>query len=57
VSAADAADLAQGRSVLIRGRDAPILGGTAYAMSKGQIVALGEIERGALHPTRVFNFG
>jgi tRNA pseudouridine55 synthase len=57
VSAADAADLAQGRSVLIRGRDAPILGGAAYAMSKGQIVALGEIERGALHPTRVFNFG
>ena len=57
VSAADAADLAQGRSVLIRGRDAPVLGGTAYAMSKGQIVALGEIARGALHPTRVFNFG
>jgi tRNA pseudouridine55 synthase len=57
VSAADAADLVQGRSVLIRGRDAPILGGTAYAMSRGQIVALGEIERGALHPTRVFNFG
>jgi tRNA pseudouridine55 synthase len=57
VSPADAADLAQGRSVLIRGRDAPVLGGTAYAMSRGQIVALGEIARGALHPTRVFNFG
>lgn len=57
VSPSDAADLAQGRSVLIRGRDAPVLGGAAYAMSKGQIVALGEIERGALHPTRVFNFG
>lgn len=57
VSASDAADLAQGRSILIRGRDAPILAGAAYAMSKGRIVALGEIEKGALHPTRVFNFG
>jgi tRNA pseudouridine55 synthase len=57
VSPSDAADLAQGRSVLIRGRDAPVLGGTAYAMSKGRLVALGEIEKGALHPTRVFNFG
>lgn len=57
VSATDAADLAQGRSILIRGRDAPILSGAAYAMSKGRIVALGEIEKGAMHPTRVFNFG
>ena len=57
VSPQDAADLAQGRSILIRGRDAPILGGAAYAMSKGRIIALGEIENGALHPTRVFNFG
>jgi tRNA pseudouridine55 synthase len=57
VSPSDAADLAQGRSVLIRGRDAPVLGGSAYAISKGRIVALGEIEKGALHPTRVFNFG
>lgn len=57
VSATDAADLAQGRSILIRGRDAPVLAGAAYAMSKGRIVALGEIEKGALHPTRVFNFG
>ena len=57
VSPSDAADLAQGRSILIRGRDAPVLGGAAYAMSKGRIIALGEIEKGALHPTRVFNFG
>lgn len=57
VSAPDAADLAQGRSILIRGRDAPVLAGAAYAMFKGRIVALGEIEKGALHPTRVFNFG
>lgn len=57
VSTSDAANLAQGRSILIRGRDAPVLNGVAYAMSKGRIVALGEIEKGALHPTRVFNFG
>lgn len=56
VSPADAADLAQGRAILIRGRDAPILSGEAYAVSKGRIVALGELEKGALHPTRVFNF-
>jgi len=56
ISPSDAADLAQGRSVLIRGRDAPILGGAAYAIFKGRVVALGEIEKGALHPTRVFNF-
>lgn len=57
VSPSDAADLAQGRSILMRGRDAPVLGGAAYAMSKGRIIALGEIQKGALHPTRVFNFG
>ncbi len=57
ISQGDAADLMQGRSVLIRGRDAPILSGAAYAMSKGQIIALGELEKGAFHPTRVFNFG
>ncbi len=57
VSPADAADLALGRSVLIRGRDAPILSGAAYAICKGRIVALGELEKGALHPTRVFNLG
>jgi tRNA pseudouridine55 synthase len=58
VSPSDAADLVQGRSILIRGRDAPaVIGAHAYAVSKGRIVALGEIEKGALHPTRVFNFG
>lgn len=55
VSSSDAASLARGQSVLIRGRDAPIMSGLAYAMSKGRLIALGEIEKGALHPTRVFN--
>ena len=57
VSSSDAANLAQGRAVLIRGRDAPILSGPMYATCKGRVVALGEVERGALHPTRVFNLG
>lgn len=55
VSPADAASLCKGQSILIRGRDAPVLQGVAYAVSRGRIVALGEIERGALRPTRVFN--
>jgi len=45
----------RGQSVLIRGRDAPILSGEAYAMSKGQLVALGELTKGEFRPTRVFN--
>ncbi len=40
-----------------RGRDAPVLGGTAACQSQGQIAALGEIEKGALHLTRVFDLG
>jgi tRNA pseudouridine55 synthase len=57
VSQSDAASLARGQTVLIRGRDAPILSGPAYATSKGRLIALGELARGALHPTRVFNLG
>jgi tRNA pseudouridine55 synthase len=55
VSQSDAASLARGQTVLIRGRDAPILSGPAYATSKGRLIALGELAKGALHPTRVFN--
>jgi tRNA pseudouridine55 synthase len=57
VSQTDAATLARGQTVLIRGRDAPILTGPAYATSKGRLIALGELAKGALHPTRVFNLG
>lgn len=55
VSPSDAAALCRGQSVLIRGRDAPVLHGVAYALSRGRLIALGEIEKGALRPTRVFN--
>ncbi len=53
----DAASLARGQSVLVRGRDAPLLTGAAWAHFKGRILALGELEKGAFRPTRVFNFG
>jgi tRNA pseudouridine55 synthase len=55
VSMADAARLKRGQAILLRGRDAPILTGTAYAVSKGQIIAIGELDKGELRPTRVFN--
>jgi tRNA pseudouridine55 synthase len=55
VSSSDAASLARGQAVLMRGRDAPILSGPVYAVSKGRLVALVEVDRGTLRPTRVFN--
>lgn len=57
VSGADAARLMQGQAVLLRGRDAPILKGPVYAMSGETLVALGEVRRGELWPTRVFRAG
>ncbi len=51
----DAQRLKRGQSVLIRGRDAPIIKGPCYAISRGVLVALGEVIRGELKPTRVFN--
>jgi tRNA pseudouridine55 synthase len=57
VSPNDAVSLSRGQSVLVRGRDAPVLNGAAYAHFKGRILALGELEKGAFRPTRVFNFG
>jgi tRNA pseudouridine55 synthase len=57
VSSSDAATLARGQPVLIRGRDAPIHAGAAYAICKGRLIAIGEIAQGALQPTRVFNLG
>ena len=56
ISQSDAATLARGQTVLIRGRDAPITtGGPTYATSKGRLIALGELAKGTLRPTRVFN--
>jgi tRNA pseudouridine55 synthase len=52
----DAARLLRGQPVLIRGRDAPAMNEPAYAVCKGNLIALGRIEKGEMHPTRVFNF-
>jgi tRNA pseudouridine55 synthase len=53
----DAARLLRGQPVLIRGRDAPTGTGPTYATCKGHLIAVGRIEKGELHPIRVFNFG
>jgi tRNA pseudouridine55 synthase len=56
VERADAARLINGQPVLVRGRDAPIENTPAYATCKGNIIAVGHIEKGQLRPLRVFNF-
>jgi len=57
ISQNDAVRLLRGQSVLIRGRDAPHSSGPSYATCKGNLIAVGEIEKGELRPIRVFNFG
>jgi tRNA pseudouridine55 synthase len=50
----DAARLARGQSVILRGRDAPLTSGEVYVTCRGGLVALAFIEKGELRPTRVF---
>jgi tRNA pseudouridine55 synthase len=40
---------------LVRGRDAPIIRGTIYVTTAGQLIALAEMDRGEIFPKRVFN--
>jgi tRNA pseudouridine55 synthase len=54
VAPPDAARLARGQTVLMRGRDAPIISGEAYVVCKGTLIAICEIEKGELLPLRVF---
>ena len=51
----DASRVVRGQGVILRGRDAPIITGQAYATHQGRLLALVEVERGELRPTRVFN--
>jgi tRNA pseudouridine55 synthase len=51
----DAARLRRGQAVILRGRDAPVMSGPAYAVFGGLPVALGEVDKGAFNPKRVFN--
>jgi tRNA pseudouridine55 synthase len=55
VSRADAARLARGQAVLLRGRDAPNFTGTVSVTVAGQLLALAEFDRGEIVPKRVFN--
>ena len=55
VSRADAQRLALGQSVILRGRDAPILHGLVSIMLQGALIALAEVEQGALKPRRIFH--
>jgi tRNA pseudouridine55 synthase len=55
VSRADAARVARGQAVLLRGRDAPNFRGPVYVTASGHLVALAELDRGEIVPKRVFN--
>lgn len=55
ISSSDASRLLRGQQVLLRGRDAPIFVGTAYATNRGKLIALVDCDKGTLRPTRVFN--
>jgi tRNA pseudouridine55 synthase len=55
VSRSDAARLARGQPVLMRGRDAPIVNGCASASSEGTLIAIVDAEGGELRPRRIFH--
>jgi tRNA pseudouridine55 synthase len=57
VSRADAARLARGQAVLLRGRDAPIMQGWVAVSTQGELIALAQFEQGELRPRRIFNLG
>jgi tRNA pseudouridine55 synthase len=51
----EAQRLRNGQSVILRGRDAPVVLGTAYVTHQGRLVALVEGENGELKPRRAFH--
>src|SRR5207244_1335806 len=55
VSTGDAGRLARGQAVLLRGRDAPVIGGWVAVFSQGALIALAEVEKGEVRPRRIFN--
>jgi tRNA pseudouridine55 synthase len=57
VSRPDAARLARGQAVLLRGRDAPVMHGWVAVSTHGDLIALAEVEQGELRPRRIFNLG
>jgi tRNA pseudouridine55 synthase len=57
ISRNDAGRLARGQSCLLRGAGAPIEEAAVAVYCQGQLVAIGEVEHGELHPRRVFHLG
>jgi tRNA pseudouridine55 synthase len=55
VSSSDAGRLARGQAVLLRGCDAPVMGGWVSVSSGGALIALAQVEKGELRPRRIFN--
>jgi tRNA pseudouridine55 synthase len=55
VSSHDAQRLKNGQSIILRGRDAPIVLGQAYATHQGKLIALVDGENGELKPRRAFH--
>ncbi|OQW49545.1 tRNA pseudouridine(55) synthase TruB [Candidatus Raskinella chloraquaticus] len=49
--------LRRGQAALLRGRDAPIIEGEAYATCHGELIAIGTVEAGMFQPSRVFRSG
>ncbi|WP_238120523.1 MULTISPECIES: tRNA pseudouridine(55) synthase TruB [unclassified Xanthobacter] len=56
VTPPDAHRLRCGQSVILRGRDAPIVEGHAAVFCQGGLIAIGDVEAGEIYPHRVFNW-
>ncbi len=57
ISRNDAGRLQRGQACLLRGSDAPIAAEAVAVFCQGQLVAIGEVINGELHPRRVFLLG
>ncbi|MDJ0930865.1 tRNA pseudouridine(55) synthase TruB [Breoghania sp.] len=55
VSRNDEARLRRGQGVIMRGRDAPVLGGEVYITCQGRLIAICTAEKGEVKPRRVFS--
>ena len=55
VNRSDAARLQRGQTVLLRGRDAPIVIGPVCVTVSGRLLAIADAEHGEIVPRRVFN--
>ena len=56
VTPPDAHRLRCGQSVILRGRDAPVVHGHASVFCQGALIAIGDVEGGEVFPHRVFNW-